>query len=90
MPLSVVKSELQAYLGALREQLVDVINADFGDYVALAPKLAPVDGAVVRMKQPLLDIRAQLDAVAAALRSELAALQQGLERRQEIAAARAT
>ena len=40
-----------------RPQLVEVINQDFGDYVALAPRLSAVDGSVVRMKQPLLDIK---------------------------------
>ncbi|GBF98792.1 hypothetical protein Rsub_11374 [Raphidocelis subcapitata] len=90
VPLNVAKGELQAYMLTLKEQLIEVLNQDFGDYVALAPRLGAVDGAVVRMKQPLLDIRAKLDAVRDGIVAELESLQQGLERRKEIAAARAT
>ncbi|KAI8467408.1 MAG: hypothetical protein J3K34DRAFT_481362 [Monoraphidium minutum] len=90
VPLNIAKSELQAYLVRLKEQMIEVINQDFGDYVGLASRLSCVDGSVVRMKQPLLDIKAKLGSVQEALRSELAALQAGLGRRQEIAAARGT
>ena len=43
--------------GARTPQLVEVINQDFGDYVGLASRLNSIDGSVVRMKQPLLDIK---------------------------------
>jgi hypothetical protein len=39
------------------QKLIEVINQDFGDYVGLASRLNSVDGSVVRMKQPLLDIK---------------------------------
>ena len=36
-------------------QLVEVLNEDYGEYVSLSSRLANVDGAVVRMRQPLMD-----------------------------------
>lgn len=38
-------------------QLIEAINEDFGDYVGLSSKLMGLEGAVVRMKQPLVDIQ---------------------------------
>jgi hypothetical protein len=37
--------------------MVEVINADYSDYVSLSSKLVNVDGAVVRMRKPLTDLR---------------------------------
>lgn len=39
------------------QQLVEVINEDYADYVSLSTRLVNVDGAVVRMRRPLLDIK---------------------------------
>jgi hypothetical protein len=38
-------------------QLVEAINEDYSDYVGLSSKLGGLEGAVVRMRQPLLDIQ---------------------------------
>ncbi|KAF6251962.1 hypothetical protein COO60DRAFT_1704498 [Scenedesmus sp. NREL 46B-D3] len=70
--------------------LVEAINEDFSDHVGLSSKLGGLEGAVVRMRQPLLEIQGKLTAVQDAIKAELQALQQGLQRRQDAAAARAT
>ncbi|WIA09954.1 hypothetical protein OEZ85_010167 [Tetradesmus obliquus] len=90
VPLPTVKAELQAYLLQLKNKLVEAINEDYSDYVGLSSKLGGLEGAVVRMRQPLLDIQGKLTAVQDAIKAELQALQQGLQRRQDAAAARAT
>ena len=36
-------------------QLVEVLNEDYGEYVGLSSRLVNVDGAVIRMRQPLID-----------------------------------
>jgi hypothetical protein len=36
---------------------VEVINEDYNDFVSLSTKLVNVDGAVLRMKKPLLELR---------------------------------
>ncbi len=38
-------------------QMVEVINEDYQDYVNLSAKLAHVDGAVMRMRKPLLELK---------------------------------
>lgn len=45
---------MEAFLATLRQQLVEVINEDYTDYVGLSTKLVNVDGAVTRMRKPLL------------------------------------
>lgn len=59
MPLETVRAELQTHLAGLQSHLVEVINADFNDFVNLSTKLVSVDGAVQRMQQPLLDVKVQ-------------------------------
>lgn len=36
---------------------MEAINEDYSDYVGLSSKLGGLEGAVVRMRQPLLDIQ---------------------------------
>ncbi len=38
-------------------QLVEVINEDYADYVGLSGRLANVEGSVLRMRKPLLELR---------------------------------
>lgn len=38
-------------------QLVEVINEDYSDYVGLAGKLTGVEGAVLRMRRPLGELK---------------------------------
>jgi len=44
--------------------MVEVINADYSDYVSLSTKLVNVDGAVVRMRKPLNELRVSVHACA--------------------------
>lgn len=38
-------------------QLVEVINEDYGDYVSLSSRLVNVDGSVIRMRRPLIELK---------------------------------
>lgn len=38
-------------------QLVEALNEDYSDYVGLSGQLSGLEGAVVRMRQPLLEIK---------------------------------
>ena len=40
-------------------QLVEVINDDYGDYVSLSSRLVNVDGFVVRLRKPLVELKVQ-------------------------------
>ncbi|MEW5318940.1 MAG: hypothetical protein WDW38_010122 [Sanguina aurantia] len=88
VPLSTLQTELNSYLSLLKTKLVEVINEDYSDYVGLAGKLTGVEGAVLRMRRPLGELKDKLTVVQEAVRSELAALHQGLKRRKEVATAR--
>lgn len=57
VPLETLKSELDKHLAYLKNRLVEVINDDYNDFVSLSTKLVNVDGAVMRMKKPLLELR---------------------------------
>ncbi|KAG2501945.1 hypothetical protein HYH03_000443 [Edaphochlamys debaryana] len=89
VPLATLQNELSGYLGTLKTKLVEVINEDYADYVGLSGRLANVEGAVVRMRKPLLDLRDKLHAVQDAVRTELNSLNQGLRKRKEVATQRA-
>lgn len=41
-------------------QLVEVINEDYNDFVSLSTKLVNIDGSVLRMQKPLLELKARL------------------------------
>ena len=45
--------------GASGHAEVEVINEDYADFVSLSGKLVNVDGAVLRMHKPLLEIQAR-------------------------------
>ncbi|GLC45905.1 hypothetical protein PLESTF_000710900 [Pleodorina starrii] len=89
VPLATLQNELSSYLATLKTKLVEVINEDYADYVGLSGRLANVEGSVVRMRKPLLDLRDKLHAVQEAVRSELNSLNQGLRKRKEVATQRA-
>ncbi|KAG2451026.1 hypothetical protein HYH02_004295 [Chlamydomonas schloesseri] len=89
VPLATLQNELSSYLATLKTKLVEVINQDYADYVGLSGRLANVEGAVVRMRKPLLELRDKLHAVQEAVRTELHSLNQGLRKRKEVATQRA-
>ncbi|KAA6427855.1 MAG: conserved oligomeric Golgi complex subunit 2-like [Trebouxia sp. A1-2] len=89
VPLETLSSQLQKYLTVLKGKLVEVINEDYNDFVSLSTKLVNVDGAVTQMQMPLLTLKDKLISAQAAVQSELNALNQGLQRRQQAAKVKA-
>lgn len=89
VPLETLSSQLQKYLTVLKSKLVEVINEDYNDFVSLSTKLTNVDGAVMQMQRPLLTIKDKIVAAQAAVQSELDALNQGLQKRQQAAKVKA-
>ncbi|KAK9806115.1 hypothetical protein WJX72_002159 [[Myrmecia] bisecta] len=89
VPLETLSTELEQHLASLKSKLVEVINEDYNDFVSLSTKLVNVDGAVLRMQKPLLALKDKLSDVQGSIQSELQALGEGLQRRQQVAVARA-
>lgn len=88
MPFDTLRSELRSHLGALKHELVELINRDYADFVSLSTKLVDVDGAVVRMRAPLLEIKEKILAFRGSVDSSLAALQSRLKQRAQANEAR--
>ena len=69
---------------------MEVINEDYSDYVSLSSRLVNVEGAILRMRKPLLELKDKLVVVQESVKAELSSLNLGLKRRKEVAASRAT
>jgi hypothetical protein len=57
VPLDTLRTELKSHLTGLQNELVELINRDYTDFVNLSTKLTDVDGAVLRMRMPLSELR---------------------------------
>ncbi|KAL2613354.1 hypothetical protein R1flu_025046 [Riccia fluitans] len=88
VPFDTLRTELRSHQAVLKHELVELINRDYTDFVNLSTKLVDVDGAVLRMRMPLNDLRGKLLAVRESVSGSLAALQDGLKRRAEASASR--
>ncbi|EFJ28130.1 hypothetical protein SELMODRAFT_7940, partial [Selaginella moellendorffii] len=60
MPLKALHGELRSHLAALKNELIELINKDYKDFVSLSMQLVDVDGAVLRMCTPLQELRGKL------------------------------
>ncbi|GAX80853.1 hypothetical protein CEUSTIGMA_g8288.t1 [Chlamydomonas eustigma] len=87
-PLATLHNDLNDYLTVLKSKLVEVINEDYGDYVSLSSRLVNVEGFVMRMKKPLMDLKDKMCIIQEAVKTELSALNQGLKRRKDVSTAR--
>ncbi|GER31966.1 conserved oligomeric Golgi complex subunit [Striga asiatica] len=88
VPFDTLRSELRSHLGALKHELVELINRDYADFVSLSTKLVDVDCAVVRMRAPLLEIKEKILAFRGSVDDSLAALQIRLKQRSQANEAR--
>ncbi|KAJ4960395.1 hypothetical protein NE237_020305 [Protea cynaroides] len=88
VPFENFRSELQSYISFLKHELIELINRDYGDFVNLSTNLVDVDGAILRMRAPLTELRERISQFRTSVDSSLAALQNGLRQREEASAAR--
>jgi hypothetical protein len=88
VPFETLRAELSVHLGALKNELVELINRDYTDFVNLSTKLVDVDTAVLRMRMPLNELRGNLVLVRENVNSTLLKLQDGLKRRANMSASR--
>lgn len=84
VPLATLQNELNSYLATLKTKLVEVLNEDYSEYVGLSGRLTNVEGAVARMRKPLVELKDKLQAVHGSVKAELITLNQGLRRRKEV------
>lgn len=86
--LDTLRAELRGHLAVLKNELVELINRDYADFVNLTTKLVDVEGAVLRMRTPLTELKAKISSVRDSIDSSLLALQNGLQRRAEASSSR--
>lgn len=88
VPFDTLRAELRSHQAVLKHELVELINRDYTDFVNLSTKLVDVDGAVLRMRMPLNELRGKLLTVREIVNGSLVSLQDGLKRRAEASASR--
>ena len=84
VPLERLNERLKLHVDQLRADLVDIINADYPEFMTLAGELGDVDGAVQRMKAPLQRLHEMLAEVQGKYSSELATLEGCLQRQSQV------
>ena len=72
--LESLRTQLQAYSEALKQQLFVIINRDYKDFIGIATKLDGVDTRVEVLRRPLVDLRLDLSSLHDWLMTSLQAL----------------
>jgi conserved oligomeric Golgi complex subunit 2 len=87
--LDALAAQLTSYAETLRGRLVEVVNADYDEFVSLSTRLVDVDSAAMKVGEPLKEVLERLQEARAAVALQASTLQDGLARRQAAASARA-
>lgn len=61
LPLEKTKGELRAYLRQLKNELVELINKDYADFINLSTNLVGTDKVIDELSRPLADIRTSVE-----------------------------
>lgn len=61
VPLDELRGELRAYLSLLREELVQLINEDYEEFIALGVGLRGEAERLERLEMPLMDIHREVE-----------------------------
>lgn len=60
IPLEELRGELREYLGVLREELVQLINDDYEEFISLGTGLKGEKERLVRLDRPLIELSLEL------------------------------
>jgi len=77
--------EVEKYADELQNKLVEMVNRDYKDFVALTTDLVDVDAYVKEIKEPLEVLKGQVEDAREVVKQELEKLQNALDRRDELA-----
>ncbi|GAB2240908.1 hypothetical protein Droror1_Dr00021426 [Drosera rotundifolia] len=88
VPLETLRSHLRSHLSNLQRDLIDLINRDYNEFVNLTTNLVDVEGVVVRMRAPVVELRGKVEEMRRGLERELVKVRDGLTEREEAARAR--
>jgi hypothetical protein len=75
---------LQLYVEQVRADLVNAINEDYPELIALSDQLSNINGAVVCIRAPLLKLKESLADVQETYKQELQSLTDCLQRQAQV------
>ncbi|WVQ84689.1 hypothetical protein IAT38_006844 [Cryptococcus sp. DSM 104549] len=81
IPLEELRAELRGYLGGLREELVQLINEDYEEFISLGTGLRGEEGRLKRLEGPLESVRQEVESVRDVLAEHQAKVQGKLDER---------
>lgn len=58
--LESIKEQLQLYCKGLKQELYDIINRDYAEFITIATKLDGVDSRIDHLRKPLINLRLDL------------------------------
>lgn len=81
IPLDELRGELRSYLGVLREELVQLINDDYEEFISLGTGMRGESDRLKRLQKPLEMLRGEVEVVRDVLASHQDAVQAKLDER---------
>ncbi|KAJ3097926.1 Conserved oligomeric Golgi complex subunit 2 [Phlyctochytrium planicorne] len=84
IPIPRLKTDLAAKLSSLKNELVELINRDYADFISLSTNLVGADKMIGEINRPLTRIKANVTDVRSYLEDLMGALKEKLELRAEI------
>ncbi|EJT49997.1 hypothetical protein A1Q1_00838 [Trichosporon asahii var. asahii CBS 2479] len=81
IPLDELRGELRSYLGVLREELVQLINDDYEEFISLGTGMRGESDRLKRLQKPLEMLRGEVEVVRDVLASHQDAVQEKLDER---------
>jgi hypothetical protein len=86
--LDSLRSQLRLYCQSLKDQLYNIINRDYKDFITIATKLEGVDHRVEYLRKPLIELRMDLTLLHDTMVSNLHAISAKLRERREVSSRR--
>ena len=83
VPSDTLRGELEKHNAWLKQELVDLINRDYDDFLSLSSGLNDLDAYIDQMSSPIAELEQKVGVVKAAVQDELDAVLLGVQRKEE-------
>ncbi|XP_067618665.1 conserved oligomeric Golgi complex subunit 2 [Eurosta solidaginis] len=82
--LEQLRDDLGLYLKDLRASMIDLINADYADFVSLSANLVGLDQSIASIENPLMLFRKEVETIRSLVSEAACDLRNNLERKQQL------